>query len=145
MERVWPFELAACKSCNTPKSEIAYRGRGLCGPCFKKVQDSGDLRAYARYPEDRTKAFDGRQRTSKELADLIYCIRNVGVGEIADGLGVSEDVVREWVEDTVPSEYVKGISMMKKAIADEVYEFKYPDYKIDPWLRPGDCSFEVSF
>ena len=33
---------------------------------------------------------------------------------------------------------------MKKSIMDEVYEFKYPDYKIEPWSRPGDCSYEIS-
>ena len=144
MERIWPLELDHCKLCKKPKLELLYKGRGLCESCFKKVQNNGVLRSYPRYPEDRTKAFDGRQRTSKKLADLIYCIRNVGVGEIADCLKVEEDVVRDWVEDTIPDEYVKSIQVMKKSIMDEVYEFKYPDYKIEPWSRPGDCSYEIS-
>ena len=144
MERLWPVELSFCKLCNKSKLDLKYKIRGLCESCFKTVQNKGNLRNYPRYKEDKTKAFDGRHRFSKRLANLLYCIRNVGVGEIAECLEVSSEDFRAWMQDNVPPEYCKKLILMKKAISDEVYEFNYPEYELETWAMPGEGSYEVS-
>ena len=145
MERAWPYDLDCCKLCEKAPDEVDYKARGLCGACFKRVQYKGNLRDYCRYPEDRMRTFDGRRTASGDLADLVYCIRNVGVGEVADCLCVGEEDVRDWLNSYIPIQYKERLSAMKKAIAEEVYEFRYPNYEIDPWDHRGDNFYGTSF
>jgi len=145
MERSWPCDLDCCKLCEKPTVEVVYKARGLCGTCFKRTQYRGNLRDYCRYSEDKMRVFDGRRTASREVADLVYCIRNVGVGEVADCLEVDRDEVNEWLNGPIPELYKEHLGMMKRAIQEEVYEFRYPEYEIDPWSVRGDRFYGILF
>ena len=127
MERAWPYDLDCCKLCEKAPDEVDYKARGLCGACFKRVQYKGHLRDYCRYPEDRMRTFDGRRTAS------------------GDCLCVGDEDVRDWLNSYIPIQYKERLSAMKKAIAEEVYEFRYPNYEIDPWDHRGDNFYGTSF
>lgn len=145
MERAWPYDLDCCKVCDKPPAEVEYKARGLCVACFKRVQYRGNLRDYFRYPEDRMRSFDGRRTASREIADLVYCVRNVGVEEVAECLGVAGNDVRAWLESNVPILHRDNLCVMRTAIQEEVYEFRYPKYEVDPWGARGDNFYGTTF
>tara|TARA_R110000824_G_scaffold43880_3_gene128030 strand:- start:2442 stop:2693 length:252 start_codon:yes stop_codon:yes gene_type:complete len=82
---------------------------------------------------------------SGDLAELVYCVRNVGVGEVANCLCVGDEDVREWLNSCIPIQYKERLIAMKKAIVEEVYEFEYPKCEINPWEHIGDDFYGVSF
>ena len=145
MERAWPCDLDCCKFCEKPTDEVEYKSRGLCVTCFKRVQYKGNLRDYCRYPEDSIRPYESRSTVSGDLAELVYCVRNVGVGEVAKCLCVGDEDVREWLNSCIPIQYKERLIAMKKAIVEEVYEFEYPKCEINPWEHIGDDFYGVSF
>ncbi len=137
MSKRWPDDLSSCKNCNLPKEDLEYKLRGLCVSCFRKVKKSGNLRSFKRYSEDRTQDHERRDFSVKS-SKLIFCVRNIGVGEVAKCLSVSKSEVRDWLQTQVPEKYEESVINIKKAIQEESYEFFYPEAKIDPWNENKD-------
>jgi len=145
MKRICPDKLNCCKLCTKPFTISPYMERGLCKICFKRVKCNGNLNNYCKYSEDNLRMSYGRQSASKELADLVYCIRNVGVGEVADCLGVSRHAVNKWLRGSVPVNYKDKLRVMRRAVKEETYEFRYPEIELDPWQKKGDYFHGTTF
>ncbi len=144
MAKCWPDELSCCVKCNRTKENLTYKLRGLCTTCFRKVKKSGDLRSYPRYQEDRTQDHERREFSAKS-SKLVFCVRNIGLAEVAKCLSVDESEVKLWLQTCIPDEYVRIVLSIKKAIEDESYNFYYPENTTELWNMNDSETYGVNF